>query len=96
MPHAEITVTQYLRPNGTPTTITGEVDISEKAIAMLPEMVLSAEVLMSGQVAVYARKKTDEEEDELMAVTSNDDSVRIKMAEIIEKVAARAERAGVV
>lgn len=85
----QITITQFLRPHGNPQTLTGEVRLSDEAAAIVDGMVLSAEVLIGGEVAVYARMKTDHEDDEIMRVTSNDDSVREAMADVIEQVQRR-------
>jgi len=65
----EVEVTQYLRPNGRKRKmyVTVGVDIAEKAKGLI----LSAEQLTTGLIAIYARRKGESEEKEKMRLAEN-------------------------
>ena len=65
----EITITQYLRPDGTPREMKAEVP--DEYAARAEGMTLSSEVLTTGEVALYARWANQPEEDELSELATN-------------------------
>lgn len=64
-----VELTQYMRPHGRRATVRCEVpqDIAELA----EDMALSCEVLMTGQVVIYARYNDEEDEAEDMEFAAN-------------------------
>ena len=64
-----VELTQYLRPNGHRTTVRCEVP--DEIAALAEDMALSCEVLMSGQVVIYARFNDEEDEAEDMEFAAN-------------------------
>lgn len=86
-----VRITQYLRPNGEKRPMTVEVP---DTIATLAEgMVLSCEVLMTGQVAIYCRWAGEDEDAELCLLASNGPHATnqpdMVVAEIVTLCAAR-------
>ena len=85
---AHVELTQFMRPDGRPVPVSTEVpdDVAELARGM----VLTCEVLMSGQIVIYGRMADWDEEDELMAFASNEPGPRqpdIVTANLIKRVA---------
>lgn len=66
----EVTLTQYIRPNGTPREV--HADISDVAAEMAEDMTLSCEVLTTGEIAIYVRYSGDPEEKESMELAVNE------------------------
>jgi hypothetical protein len=86
----EVTLTQYLRPDGTPTEV--RVPLADDIAAKAAGMILTCEVLMGGQVVIYGRWPEDEEEDEEMEFATNHagpNQPDVVAARVIEKVALR-------
>ena len=80
----EVEITQYLRPNGRKRKLYAKVgkDIAKKAEGL----VLSAEVLPTGLIAIYARRRGDSEENEKMRLAENgpgENSPTNKLIELI-------------
>lgn len=65
----EISITQYLRPDGArrPLHVTVPDEVGRKS----QDMELSTEVLLTSEVAVYARYKDEPEESEVMFLAKN-------------------------
>ena len=83
----EIPVTQFLRPNGRRVQVWAPVpDGREEKVQRLLEegLVFSAEVLTSGNVAVYVGKSL-EDDDELCELGGNDETVNDAMARLIDQ-----------
>jgi len=74
----EVMVTQYLRPDGRKREMLAPV--GENYVEKAKGMVLSAEVLPYGKVALYARLKTDPEEEELIDFAQNGPGPRSPVA----------------
>lgn len=68
---SEVVVRQYLRPKGAALTVFADVgeEFAEKARKEL--LVISSEVLNTGEIAIYVRKKSEPEEDERMELAEN-------------------------
>ena len=67
----EVWVTQYLRPDGRTQRVLATVTPEAKKISDNMNMLLSAEVLTTGQVAVYARFSDEPEENEGISIANN-------------------------
>lgn len=65
----EVELTQYLRPNGTPTKVFAPV--GEDYVAKAKNLVLSAEVLTTGEVVIYARRRDESDEKEINEIATN-------------------------
>lgn len=65
----EVEVTQYLRPNGRKTAVYAAVGLDY--VKKAEGLVFSTEVLNTGQVVVYGRRKGQKEEDEISRITEN-------------------------
>lgn len=68
---AEVSVVQYLRPDGRKRMMRVDVGQDFAQRARDAELVLTAETLPGGMVAIYARRRQDPEEDERVVITSN-------------------------
>jgi hypothetical protein len=66
----EVEVIQYLRPDGKRRRMA--VPVGEEHVKMAKDLILSAEELQTGEVAVYARKIGEPEEKEIMEIAQND------------------------
>lgn len=87
---AFINVTQYLRPDGRRRQTGCEVD--DETAQLAQGMVLSAEELTTGQIALYARLVGETEENESLELATNgpgDNSPPNVMARLIRRVAER-------
>lgn len=87
---AEVEITQYLRPHGNTRKVHGPV--SDEVYELAQGMKLSSEVLTTGQVAIYGRLETDDEEDEYMELATNgpgDTAPNVMLEKVIRKVAER-------
>jgi hypothetical protein len=84
-----VPVTQYISPNGRMKT--HEVSVSPEAHALWErhsdDISLSAEVLRTGDVAVYARFRSRPEEEELIDVVPRGGSARDALSSLIVKLA---------
>jgi hypothetical protein len=69
----EVTVIQYLRPFGKPSKVFAPV--GEEYVAKAKGMILSAEVLRTGEVMVYARWADEAEEKEINELAVNKPSL---------------------
>lgn len=65
----EVTVIQYLRPFGKPSKVFAPV--GEDYVAKAKGMILSAEVLRTGQLMLYVRWENEPEEKEINAMAFN-------------------------
>lgn len=65
----KIEVIQFLRPNGKRRRMA--VDVGEEFVVMAKDMIISAEELTTGEVAVYVRRKGEPEVNEIMEVAIN-------------------------
>jgi hypothetical protein len=65
----EVTVIQYLRPFGTKSKVFAPV--GEDYVAKAKGMILSSEVLRTGEVMIYARWEDEAEEKEINAMAFN-------------------------
>ena len=65
----EVKVIQYLRPDGRQREML--VDVDEGYVEKAKDMVLSAEELTTGEIAVYARFKDEPEENERLELAIN-------------------------
>lgn len=86
----EVTLTQYIRPNGLPRNV--RADISDLAAEMAEDMILSCEILTTGEVALYVRYSGEPEENESMELAvnepNNNDPV-VKLEGLIRRVYGR-------
>jgi len=84
-------ITQYLRPDGRKKPLT--IEVSDDISKLAEDMILSCEVLQTGQIAVYCRHKHEIEEDELCLIAENvrpedkdqSKSPTVKMIELIKQ-----------
>lgn len=65
-----IKITQYLRPDGEKREL--EADVEDKYAEMSRNMILSAEVLPTEEVVLYARFNDEPEEKERLAFANNE------------------------
>lgn len=82
-----ITITQYLRPDGH--TRPMEVELDDDHAEKAKGLILSAEVLTTGEVAIYARKEDDPEEMELMELATNgpgEENPTAMLCKVIDRV----------
>ena len=79
----KIKLTQYIRPNGrkVPTTT----DVEDVFADMAEGMLLSCEVLGTGQVALYAKYPQDKEEEEAMEIASNGPGIQKVLQLLIKR-----------
>jgi len=77
----EIKLTQYLRPNGRPIPTTTEVP--DEIGILMEGMILSCEVLMTGQVAFYAKYPEDKDEEEFLEISNNGPEVQEVLCKLI-------------
>lgn len=68
--NTEVSLTQYLMPNGQRREVFA--DVGETLANKAKGMILSCEILQTGKLAIYGRLKTDKEEDELCRLTLNE------------------------
>lgn len=64
-----VPIRQYLRPNGQPHEL--QADVPDAYASRAKDMVFSAEVLTTGEVAIYARWKDQHEDSEIMELATN-------------------------
>jgi len=67
----KVYLTQYIRPNGRKSKVTCEVP--KKTEKQAENMILSCEVLTTGEVAIYARFNDEEEEMENLGIAKNEE-----------------------
>lgn len=67
----EYPITQYLRPNGQKRTMYANISDDAFNIATKIGALISAEVLTTGQVVIYARRKTEPEGSEISMLADN-------------------------
>jgi hypothetical protein len=87
---SEVEVTQYLRPDGRPVPNYAEVGV--EWVRRAEGMHFSAEVLTTGEVAIYGRLDDESEEQEITELAYNgpgDNSPDNALRRIIEKLEAR-------
>lgn len=90
---SEVELTQYMRPHGRRETV--RCDVPDDIAALAEDMALSCEVLMTGQVVIYARYNDEEDEAEDMEFAANSpDAPREQHADrrliaLIQRVASR-------
>ncbi len=77
----EIKLTQYLMPNGRPMPTTTEVP--DETATLAEGMILSCEVLGTGQVALYAKYPEDKEEDEFIEISNNGPEIQTVLCKLI-------------
>lgn len=65
----EVEVIQFLRPNGRRRRMA--VLVGQKTAELAEELILSAEELTTGQIAIYVRKDKDPEDKELSDIADN-------------------------
>lgn len=86
-----VCLTQYLRPNGEKRPMA--VEVPDTIAALAAGMVLTCEVLMTGQVAIYCRWAGEDEDDELCLLATNGPHATnqpdMVVAEIVSLCAAR-------
>ena len=64
-----VELTQYLRPDGRKAKVLVELD--DEVAELSRDMILSCEVLTTGVIAIYARYKDQNEEEELLELAHN-------------------------
>ncbi|MBE3138152.1 MAG: hypothetical protein IMZ43_12295 [Thermoplasmata archaeon] len=79
----EIGLIQYMRPDGRKMTVMASVE--DQVAGMAEGMILSCEVLTTGEVAIYARYPRDEEEDESLELSPNGPEVQEALQRLIER-----------
>ena len=83
----EIEVIQYLRPNGRKRPMAA--CVGKDYVKKAEDMILSAEVLTTGEIAIYGRLKTQKEEQERLELAINGpgkNSPENTLKRIIDKV----------
>jgi hypothetical protein len=91
-----VELTQYMRPHGRRETV--RCDVPDEIATLAEDMALSCEVLMSGQVVIYARFNDEEDEAEDMEFAANSPSAPReqhpdkRLIALIERVSKRRER----
>ena len=88
----EVAVVQYLRPDGRKRVVFAPVGIGY--VSKAEGMVLSAEVLTTGFVAMYGRYENEPEEAELIELSPNDGEEPTKLLRtLIDRVIERRSKA---
>ena len=83
---AIVQVTQYLRPNGKQRLTWAEVPDEVAQAADEKDLILSAEVLPTDEVAIYCRRASQSEEEELIYLAKNGPGENSPVEKLIEAV----------
>lgn len=79
----EVEICQYLRPDGRKRRIAAPLGKEYKE--KVKDLIISAEVLPTGLIAVYLRHKDQDEEEEKIDLLKNDDTINDEMKKFIDK-----------
>ncbi len=79
----EIVLTQYMFPRGTPKTV--KTDVSDDVAKRAEGMILSCEMLRTGEIAFYARNLGDKKEEEGIEVCPNGPEVEQALEKLIQR-----------
>ena len=79
----EVKLIQYMMPNGRKKEVT--TDIEDLFADMAEGMILSCEVLGTGQVALYAKYPQDKEEEEAVEIASNGPGIQETLQLLIKR-----------
>jgi len=85
----EVELTQYLRPNGRKRIVFAPV--GKRFVKMAKDLVLSCEELTTGEIAIYARRHGEDEEDEALLLAENSDGEKNPTAVLIELIKMKAD-----
>jgi len=77
-----VKLVQYLRPNGRRREV--EASIGNETAEKARGMILSCEVLMTGQVVLYAKYPEDKEEEEFCRLSSNGPEIQMILEKMIQ------------
>ena len=83
---AIVQVTQYLRPNGKQRLAWAEVPDEVAQAADEKDLILSAEVLPTNEVAIYCRRESQSEEEERVYLAENGPGENSPIEKLIEAV----------
>ena len=67
----EVEVTQYIRPNGRTEQVYAPVGVEYVKMAEEKDLIISSEVLTTGEVAIYVRRVGQAEEEEKIELADN-------------------------
>jgi len=79
----EIKLTQFMMPSGREVPVT--TDVEDHIADMAEGMILSCEVLTTGEVALYAKYPQDKEEEETIEIAPNGPKVEEALRCLIER-----------